>query len=132
MKISKEAKDYVEALFSKELDTAQSILDLQLKSTSSQVAFKNQAHETNIRHKIEYIERLITRVVDLYIQVYRGEWQIITQAEHDEMSFRCACSAIGASPPKAHSTQIDLAGREPAANRYGLGDASSTYRRRTA
>jgi predicted nucleotide-binding protein len=85
VKISKEAKDYVEAQFSKELDTAQSILDLQLKATSSQVAFKSQAHKTNIRHKIEYIERLITRKVDLYIQAYRSEGQIITQAEHDEM-----------------------------------------------
>jgi hypothetical protein len=85
VKISKEAKAHVEARFSIYLNTAQNILDIQLKDAYRDVSFKSQAHEKRTQLRIGYIEGLIKIKVDLYIQAYKSERQIINQTDHDEI-----------------------------------------------
>jgi Pentapeptide repeats (8 copies) len=85
MKLSKEAKDRVEAQFSIYLDTTQKILDTQLKEAYREVSFKSQAHERRTQLKIDYIEGLIKTKTSLYIQAYKTDRKIIDEAERDEI-----------------------------------------------
>jgi predicted nucleotide-binding protein len=90
VKISKEARDYIEAQFNIELNAAQSALDKQLqdilvKSYASGTNKSSITYDKNIQAKIEYIERLIRKKIQLYIKAYRRDGQIIDQVEHDEI-----------------------------------------------
>jgi predicted nucleotide-binding protein len=85
VKISKEAKDYLEAKFNKELISAQDILNLKLRHEENSLLSHARNHPEKIQAKIAFVESLIRAKVFLYIEAYRNEGLIIDQNDYDEI-----------------------------------------------
>ena len=85
MKLSKEAKEYVEAQFEKEIDNARYKLKLLYESVDSTPVALLRKPDKFIERYFEYIEELVKDRVSIFIQAYKREKKIIDQTEFNEL-----------------------------------------------